>query len=315
MLLVLFLSYLHRAIRRNNANAIATTNIADIPPDMVNPGAVELVLDIRREYTRKLQESQERARKLRADLAVEEHRGQELSRILKEILPDPKTSAPQRPRLGRRTSNERKKMSKRLTDEAMAYFDECVSISTFDSSDFSAPEDPPPASVGATVTVGGIASLPRGSPSISTSSCSKSCLNRKQESGVHGQLMDGREDSGLTASSSSNDPLMDPASQRSTNTERIRKQFSFGCRSNEVIGLQQDIRSYITHFGKDIDKDGINSESTRSNYYDADEYNFQGHAEGLLFDRVFLHSRMESGSLHLCGGGFAISFSPFASFI
>ena len=34
-------------------------------------------------------------------------------------------------------------MSKRLTDEAMAYFDECVSLSTFDSSDFSSPEDPP----------------------------------------------------------------------------------------------------------------------------------------------------------------------------
>lgn len=32
-------------------------------------------------------------------------------------------------------------MSKRLTDEAMSYFDECVSISTFDSSDFSAAED------------------------------------------------------------------------------------------------------------------------------------------------------------------------------
>lgn len=40
------------------------------------------------------------------------------------------------------SSSERKKMSKRLTDEALSYFDECVSISTFDGSDFSATEDP-----------------------------------------------------------------------------------------------------------------------------------------------------------------------------
>jgi len=64
-------------------------------------------------------------------------------------------------------------MSKRLTEEAMAYFDECVSISTFDSSDFSAPEDSPLNLIGATTTVGGAgaASLAQGSPSI-WSSCS-----------------------------------------------------------------------------------------------------------------------------------------------
>lgn len=55
-------------------------------------------------------------------------------------------------------------MSKRLTEEAMAYFDECVSLSTFDSSDFSAPEDPPYSSVGATGPVDA-SSLVKGSPS------------------------------------------------------------------------------------------------------------------------------------------------------
>lgn len=32
-------------------------------------------------------------------------------------------------------------MSRHLEDEALAYFDECVSISTFDDSDFSSLED------------------------------------------------------------------------------------------------------------------------------------------------------------------------------
>jgi hypothetical protein len=31
-------------------------NVTDIPPDLVNPSAVELVLDIRREYANKLEQ-------------------------------------------------------------------------------------------------------------------------------------------------------------------------------------------------------------------------------------------------------------------
>jgi hypothetical protein len=47
-------------------------------------------------------QSKERARKLQSDLAVEEHRGQELSRILKEVLPDPKISNAPKSRPGRK---------------------------------------------------------------------------------------------------------------------------------------------------------------------------------------------------------------------
>jgi hypothetical protein len=56
-------------------------------------------------------------------------------------------------------SSERKRISKRLTEEAMAYFDECVSIPTFDSSDFSAPEDPPHCLAGPPNLVGGCVSV------------------------------------------------------------------------------------------------------------------------------------------------------------
>lgn len=55
-------------------------------------------------------------------------------------------------------------MSNRLTEEAMAYFDECVSLSTFDSSDFSASEDPPYSLVGSSGPVG-TSYLANGSPS------------------------------------------------------------------------------------------------------------------------------------------------------
>lgn len=59
------------------------------------------------------------------------------------------------------TSSERKKMSKCLTEEAMSYFDECVSISTFDSSDFSAAEDQPSNSTGATMPMNFSSCLPQ----------------------------------------------------------------------------------------------------------------------------------------------------------
>ena len=46
--------------------------------------------------------------------------------------------------LGFQSSIERLKASRHLAEEAMNYFEECVSISTMDSTDFSSPEDPQP---------------------------------------------------------------------------------------------------------------------------------------------------------------------------
>lgn len=43
-------------MRRSNATGIATADVTSIAPDSVKPGAVELVLDIRREYATKLEE-------------------------------------------------------------------------------------------------------------------------------------------------------------------------------------------------------------------------------------------------------------------
>jgi hypothetical protein len=45
------------------------------------------------------------------------------------------------------SSIERLKVSRHLAEEAMNYFEECVSISTMDSTDFSSPDDPQPNSI------------------------------------------------------------------------------------------------------------------------------------------------------------------------
>ncbi|CAL4989831.1 unnamed protein product [Urochloa decumbens] len=106
-----------------------------------DPDTSELAPDIT-EYTIKLKQSHDRARKLRADLAVEEQREQELSRMLKGIVAPPNFTETHKKRPRRKSSIERLKVSRHLAEEAMNYFEECVSISTMDSTDFSSPEDP-----------------------------------------------------------------------------------------------------------------------------------------------------------------------------
>lgn len=71
-------------------------------------------------------------------------------------------------------------MSKRLTEEAMAYFDECISISTFDSSDLSSPEDQPLSIGGVTTPVDHHVSLNH-APLIAsaTDSCSSCFMDKK----------------------------------------------------------------------------------------------------------------------------------------
>ncbi|PON59700.1 hypothetical protein PanWU01x14_157570 [Parasponia andersonii] len=289
--------YAGRAIRRSNTSPIAITNIADIPPDLVNPSAVELVLDIRREYSEKLEQSQERARKLRGDLAVEEHRGQELSRILKEA------------------SIERRKMSRRLTEEALTYFDECVSLSTFDSSDFSSPEDLPVHVVGFTTPVDNSVLSLQASSSASATNSSNSFFKDKQESGNQDRIVNSLEAAELTASGCRKEPTLDKFSPTSTNAARDSKShFSFARKPTETPDFQHDIQKYIVNSEKGSKKGGINS-LVRSKSYELGEYNLQAAAQSFVFDRVVMKNRIESGSLLLCNGGISVSFSPFSSFV
>ncbi|CAI0410521.1 unnamed protein product [Linum tenue] len=291
------------AIGRNAVATAGVADVTDIPPDLVNPSAVELVLDIRREYTTKLEQSHERAMKLRADLAVEEHRGSELSRILKEVLPDPKSSNERKPRVGRKSSIERRKMSKRLTEEAMAYFDECVSLSTFDSSDFSSQDDPPMRFVGTHVA-------DRSPFSPATPSMTADSELLKSESNNIKEPASMRRASGLSATSSDELAAAGEASISSSQTESARSfQFSFSRKSDNKLDIQQDIGKYTKHFGKDIERAADSQSSVSNSYgYDIEEYNQQSSQQSMLFDSVFFRSRIESGSMLLCGGGLGVLF-------
>ncbi|KAM3256007.1 hypothetical protein ACQJBY_048893 [Aegilops geniculata] len=127
------------SVERHNATKLQWEGI-EIPLEF-DPDSVELAPDIT-EYTSKLKQSHERARKLRADLAVEEQREQELSRMLKGIVTVPSLSETHKRRPRRKSSIERLRVSRHLAEEAISYFEECVSISTLDSTDFSSLEEP-----------------------------------------------------------------------------------------------------------------------------------------------------------------------------
>ncbi|KAG8094771.1 hypothetical protein GUJ93_ZPchr0012g21231 [Zizania palustris] len=99
----------------------------------------QVITELRRSYTSKLEESEKRKQELLAQLAEEEQRGHELTKIVRELLPTAKKSmnSERQPRY-RRRSNDRAKMSRRLTEEAEKYFEDFLSnvedtdLSSFD---------------------------------------------------------------------------------------------------------------------------------------------------------------------------------------
>lgn len=103
-----------------------------------NSDVLQAVSVIRKNYTAKLEQSEKRKQDLLAAIVAEEQRGRELSKIVKELLPDPKnTSLQEKPSLSRQ-SNDRSWMSKCLSEDAEKYFDDFLSnveetdISSFD---------------------------------------------------------------------------------------------------------------------------------------------------------------------------------------
>lgn len=123
--------------------------------------------------------------------------------------------------------------------------------------------------------------------------------------------MHNAKDSVLTANVS---PVVSAIDSGDKNADSGRKsQFSLAREPTVTTGLQQEIKSYIKNYVVDLDKDDASSKITIFNSFNIEDYDLQGHAEGLLFDRVSYKNRIESGSLHLCTAGIGFSFSPFAS--
>ncbi|KAL5729689.1 hypothetical protein ACHQM5_002602 [Ranunculus cassubicifolius] len=98
-----------------------------------NSDVLQAVSVIRKNYTTKLEQSEKRKQDLLAEIEAEEQRGRELSKIVKELLPEANNT-------GARKNNDKNWMSKCLVEDAEKYFDDFLSniedtttdISSFD---------------------------------------------------------------------------------------------------------------------------------------------------------------------------------------
>ncbi|KAF8707205.1 hypothetical protein HU200_030452 [Digitaria exilis] len=255
------------------------------------------------EYTIKLKQSHERARKLRADLAVEEQREQELSRMLKGIVTAPNFTETHKKRPRRKSSIERLKVSRHLAEEAMNYFEECVSISTMDSTDFSSHEDPQSNSILNAQTKSNSRFSHKGRSSIQEPH-SPSDQHAHQE-GFDKQTQCSISITGSDASDSvifSNTKAHLKFGSNSTedldgfDTPRSRSScFSF---THEPLKNVEncDVRQYLGNFGR-----GNNMElrETRSTYF-ADDYVSHKVNLDLLKDMATFQNRMQYGGLLIC---------------
>ncbi|XP_062029465.1 uncharacterized protein LOC133745420 isoform X1 [Rosa rugosa] len=89
---------------------------------------LQAVSSIRKNYSSKLEQSEKRKQDLLAEIVLEEQHSRELSKIVKELLPEPKKIvSPDRPSRTRRRSNDKGRVSKRLTEEAERYIEDFIS--------------------------------------------------------------------------------------------------------------------------------------------------------------------------------------------
>ncbi|XP_074312359.1 uncharacterized protein LOC141647889 isoform X1 [Silene latifolia] len=285
------------AMQKSDSEVIADSMFSDVAPDLEISQALELVKDFKEEFTKELEECEERTRKLRAELAVEEHRELELNKILSDMIPEPETPQVQKPRLIRKGSTERRKMSKRLEEEAMAYFDECVSISTFDDSDFSSLEDPPShkAKIGETSDVPGV-------PDRNSISWSVECQDMRQSS-----CMNHNEASNLSTSAISNNSC-----RSSLDCLSRRRRFSFASKLPD----EQGIRKLASYFSKDKQEEEPGKSHVvrlRAVPQSSERYDSEIPVETFLLDKITFRKRIESGGMVLCSGGIGFPRAPFPS--
>ncbi|XVF11586.1 hypothetical protein REPUB_Repub08aG0039800 [Reevesia pubescens] len=114
---------LEQAMVKTKKSGIASDD--GLQPD--NSDVLQAVSIIRRKGTTKLEKSEKHRQDLLAEILLEEQHGRELSKIVKELLPEPKNFIIEKPLLARKRSNDRNRMSRQLTEEAEKYIEDFIS--------------------------------------------------------------------------------------------------------------------------------------------------------------------------------------------
>ena len=119
------------------------------------------------------------------------------------------------------------------------------------------------------------------------------------------------EDSGLPSNTDCNDsPTRSSLSSSKTNPES-----PVTPNTSLTISLEQDIRNYVKNFSKGSRRESSNSQLAGTIRKSTEECTCLVPVEELLLDRMIFRSRIESGCMLLCGGGFGLPRVPFASIL
>ncbi|KAH7684261.1 hypothetical protein IHE45_05G231400 [Dioscorea alata] len=260
-------------------------------------------------------ESEKRKQELLAELAAEEERGHELTKIVRELLPSPKQAADmEKPSQSRRKSKDRRtRMSQCLTEEAEKYFEDFLSnVEDTDISSFDGERSDTSSGLGASGKLSdsrmqqGTGEMHAGMPTAASSlpvvtdgvvlpwlqweASSKSPPSFKSKvvvptSAGKNLFPESQEQSPALGNSNHFTSSRGSWSPECNGNSSVVSKEMRGCQSGEV-GSHSTSRFSIS--------------SSKGSSFDMDEYLFLQHSEDLLFESLRQRQRIDSGGLILC---------------
>ncbi|KAH7684260.1 Homeobox-like domain-containing protein [Dioscorea alata] len=295
---------------RNGTTALAN----DKDMQSKTSSTVHAIAQIRRKFTTEMEQSEKRKQELLAELAAEEERGHELTKIVRELLPSPKQAADmEKPSQSRRSKDRRTRMSQCLTEEAEKYFEDFLSnVEDTDISSFDGERSDTSSGLGASGKLSdsrmqqGTGEMHAGMPTAASSlpvvtdgvvlpwlqweASSKSPPSFKSKvvvptSAGKNLFPESQEQSPALGNSNHFTSSRGSWSPECNGNSSVVSKEMRGCQSGEV-GSHSTSRFSIS--------------SSKGSSFDMDEYLFLQHSEDLLFESLRQRQRIDSGGLILC---------------
>ncbi|KAK7282012.1 hypothetical protein RIF29_10475 [Crotalaria pallida] len=260
---------------------------------LLSKNSDHVVSSIRRNYETELEQSEKRKQDLLAEVVFEEQRGRELSKIVNELIPATKNDSIQKPSRTRKRSNDRRRMSMCLTEEAEKFIEDFLSnVEDTDISSIDGERSDTSSSIGGLIKPEAFNSppMPRPLPVITD--------------GVTLPWLQWETSNDATPTTGPDNAQLILTPNTASSTQEITKaqdhsNLSVSSRGSWSPDLLQE------YIGKDVfskigDSDQSFSAKSKGLRYDMDEYLKVKSNEDMLIERWKQQHRINSGSLILC---------------
>lgn len=272
-----------------------------------NSGDFEAVSTVIKNYALKLEQSEKRKQDLLAEILLEEEHSWEVSKIVKDLLPDSNNAAAVNEPFLARKSRDRNKLSKRLTEEAEKYFEDFLSnIDDTDISSFDGERSD------ASSTLGGIPKSKNyagcGNSETSSSLPMSESVSIEMDGVILPWLQWETTDDGLSLTRKIKSPP--PVTPKTLSWDALQvapvvqgqSNYSASSRGSCSPG---DINSPACVVGAKFGESGSHQShssvvGTRRSGFDMDEYYMHMKSEDLLFESYRQRNIISSGGLILC---------------